>query len=146
MDAPAAIDATFVKIEQVASRKVARLHLEIPIERANDALAVLGGFPDPANPAWVGVARLNPPSQKWRPETIHPAKDAALVCQKPTFWAFLRDAKHARCEGEEDAATYVRRLCNVNTRADFATNGGALAQWRDLHAEYETWMAAGGAA
>jgi hypothetical protein len=53
------IAATLSNFRPVSTRKVVQLILEIPIERATEALMALGGVPDPSNPQWVGIVALN---------------------------------------------------------------------------------------
>lgn len=142
MNAPAAIMGTFVALTPVASRKVVRLHIECAIEHADQILHALGGYPDPANPKHVAVARLNAgsaPKEKWIPEYQNPAKTCALLCQKESFWNFISE-RGKRCENEADAAEYVRHQCGVNTRADFATNPVALRKWQVIERAYEAWF------
>lgn len=56
----AAFKATFHNIKNVMGRKVAQIILEVPIEQAPMVTRALG-WPDPNNPAWVGVARMEEP-------------------------------------------------------------------------------------
>ena len=56
----AAFKATFHNIKNVMGRKVAQIILEVPIEQAPSVTRALG-WPDPNNPAWVGVAKLTDP-------------------------------------------------------------------------------------
>lgn len=53
----AAFKATFHNIKNVMGRKVAQVILEVPIEQAPAVTRALG-WPDPQNPAWVGVALM----------------------------------------------------------------------------------------
>ncbi len=56
---------TFCEARPVRTRKVVQFIIEVPVERANSALKALGGYPDAANPRWVGMALLknNPESR-----------------------------------------------------------------------------------
>jgi hypothetical protein len=56
-----AFRAEFVEIQQVKTRSVYKIVLEIPAEQADAALAVLGGVPKPGAQVWVAVARLVQP-------------------------------------------------------------------------------------
>lgn len=138
--APAVIKATFSDYKRVRGRKVGQLIFEVPLERLHDAIADLGGEPSIESDTWVAIARLQEAAEKWKPEEQHPAKECALVCQRATFWNFLSQERNARCENEEDAATFVRRFCKINTRADLATNPAALNRWRLLQSAYHTWL------
>jgi hypothetical protein len=55
---PAAFDAVFSDFKLVKTRSSAQLVLEIPIERADAVLAILGGVPQPGKEVSVAVARL----------------------------------------------------------------------------------------
>jgi hypothetical protein len=56
-----AFRAEFVEFQQVKTRSVYKIVLEIPAEQADAALAVLGGVPKPGAQVWVAVARLVQP-------------------------------------------------------------------------------------
>ena len=58
----AAFKATFHNIKNVMGRKTAQIILEVPIEQAPAVTRALG-WPDPSNPAWVAVARMEPPAE-----------------------------------------------------------------------------------
>ena len=60
MSEPAAIRATFHNFKNIWGRKVLQLHFEVPIEEAGKVYEALG-WPDPANPEWVGIALLKKP-------------------------------------------------------------------------------------
>jgi hypothetical protein len=53
-----AFEAEFVEFQQVKTRSVYKIVLEIPAEQADAALAILGGVPKPNAQVWVAVARL----------------------------------------------------------------------------------------
>lgn len=53
-----AFKATFCNFRNIAGLKVMQIHLEVPIEQADQVYDILG-WPDPANPKWVAVALLN---------------------------------------------------------------------------------------
>jgi hypothetical protein len=154
MTTPAAIQATFADYRRVRGRKVGQLVFEVPLEQLHDAIASLGGEPSVEQDTWVAIARLNdaPAAQsagaKWMPPDANfPVKQAVLTCKKEAFWQFIRESVKSRCDNEEDAATYVRRVCRVNSRSDFATNPEALQRWNFLLSAFNAWMAySGGAA
>jgi hypothetical protein len=142
---PAAIRGCYSDLKLIRGRKVAIICVEIPIEQAEQFVAAFG-IPNAAEETWVALARLDlvngngKPNDNWKPDEINIASHCALVCQKPTFWEYIRKARHCHIEGEADAATYVRRFCNVNTRADLATNEKALQRWQFLESAYEDWL------
>src|SRR4051794_33494293 len=58
-DVPAAIQGTFADFKLVKTRRTVQIVIEVPIEQADQALAALGGLPQPAEEKWVAVARIN---------------------------------------------------------------------------------------
>lgn len=147
-----AVAGTFVKIEPVATRKVVRLHIECPIERANEILAALGGYPDPANPQWIGIAPLKgEPRQQGATVTEHPKRklidlpapqQAALTCQREAFWRYLADEHHHLCPSESEAGEFVRRFCKVKSRSELSGNEQARQRWNLLLSGFEAWLEA----
>lgn len=57
MDNAAAFKATFHNTRNVMGRAVTQVILEVPIEEQGAVYAALG-YPNPAQPVWVAVARL----------------------------------------------------------------------------------------
>lgn len=155
MSEPAVISGTFVALTPVASRKVVRLHIECPVETADHILKALGGWPDPANPKWVAVARLtSEPQAKPKPENpkerqkfsrLRPSAQAALLCAKPAFWKFLDETIPGIdvVLSEGDAAMVVRHVCQVESRSDFDHDEAAAQMWFALRDRFDAWVAAG---
>jgi hypothetical protein len=91
-DEPAAIKATFSDFKLIRTRKLCQLVLEIPIEEADNALATLGGIPQPQSDRWVAVARLNgaakpepEPKEKRRWEDLKLSMQASIRCNEKAF-------------------------------------------------------------
>lgn len=59
MQDAAAFKATFHNTKLIMGRSVLQVILEVPLEQQGAVYAALG-YPNPASPAWVGVAKLNP--------------------------------------------------------------------------------------
>lgn len=59
----------FSDFKLVKTRNVAQLVIELPLERADEALELLGGLPRPSREVWVAVARLtdNPFTEAAKP-------------------------------------------------------------------------------
>lgn len=152
MSDAAAILATFVKLEAIGTRKIARLSFEVPIEEANRVLSALGGYPDPANPKWVGIALVDGEHVKPREGEAKPksyAKEAAILCADKRFQKFLQEeclvwwrplrADNPNADDDDLSAEVVRQWCGVTTRADLLPGGTGGEAWRDLVARYEAW-------
>lgn len=141
MTQPAAIKGSFADFKLVKTRKLAQVVIEIPIEEADHALAVLGGLPRSDNERWVAIARLhagaapsptpadNVPSDTASQPRNHaspsakrertPAERAGFLCTLPEFQQWI-DRK-----SEEAAANWLRSRCGVVSRAQITTNPDA---------------------
>ncbi len=128
-----AIAGTFVKFDAVATRKVARLTIELPIEQADSTLKELGGFPDPANAKWVGIALLDGEPSENTLKGGKLAQTAGIMCNEQAFRDFA-EARHHTAEG----LIYAR--CGVMSRAHLDHNEEAARAFRDLKTEYEAWL------
>src|SRR4051794_3311196 len=146
-DQPAAIQATFADFRLIKGRKQAQLVLEIPIEEADNALAVLGGIPQPQSDCWVAVARLNGvakpepvPKEKQKWDDVRLSMQAGKRCGEKAFQEFLGVTR-----GSADlAAEEVRSICGVDSRSGLNDNPQAAEKWRDLERSYQAWLKVGG--
>ncbi len=142
----AAFSGDYCDLKFVKTRKVAQITIEIPIEQAAAFVASFGA-PDPSQGVPVALAMLN---DKQRQEP--PAKDrkawadlpcsqqAAIRCGEPAFWRFLAEEFGVSIESNEHAADMVRVQCHAQSRKDFDTEGLARKYWRELEADYQTWL------
>lgn len=143
MSKPAAIQASYADLRLVKSRKVLQLVFEVPLEKSNDALAVLGGMPDPSAEVWVAVARLQPvaiaPATKPKRtfDEMPAAEQAGMMCQDARFQTYLQE-RHKVLGG--DFAGFVRSWCGVDSRAEIKPNTKALHRWQFLMTDYQGWM------
>lgn len=127
-----AVAGTFVKIEPVATRKVVRLHIECPIEQANDILTALGGYPDPANARWVGIAPLHTkPENTLKGGDL--AKSAGILSNDKIFQEWCGEPT------AEEAGEYIRQRCSVESRAHLDHDAQAAKAFRDMKLEFEAW-------
>lgn len=148
-DEPAAIRASFSDFRIIKGRKQAQLILEVPIEEADNALAVLGGVPQPHSERWVAVARLNgvekpepEPKEKRKWEDLKLSTQAGIRCSEPGFWHYLNEehAFPASIDTEERAADLVRWICGVPSRQGLNDTPEAAEKWRDLDHSYQAWL------
>lgn len=144
-----AFRATYADWRLVKTRGVIQVVMEVPLADADTAYQILGGMPNPAAEQWFGIAALKANAQPveteeaerrdWR--DVQPSAQAAMRCGQPEFWAFLREEKQQRVANKDDAATAVRKVCQVNSRAHFNTNHTARVMWNQLDSEYAAWQA-----
>jgi len=159
---PAAFKATYSDWRLVKTRSVVQVIFEVPLADSDQAYEILGGMPNPSKERWFGIAAINPQQrEEARPESrqeppspdtpdggrrewrdVQPSAQAAMRCDQPPFWAFLREEHKQRIENKDDAATAVRKICGVNSRAQFNTNHTARVFWHQLDQQFQAWQAA----
>lgn len=148
MNKPAAFQATIHGFRTVPSRGVVSITIEAPIEHHAEIarIAVHG--------AWVAVARLEEPKQEtaraepkdkknWR--DMPPAQQAAIRCNEPIFWAYLKD-QHSDVItlnpiGPDECAEVVRDMCGVQSRKELNDNHKARTIWFNLDQGFLAWRA-----
>lgn len=136
----AAFTAEFADFKIIKGRKVVVICLEIPLEQADKALAVLGGIPNPAESRHVAVARLETqPAKVEKPARERLTSErAAMLCRDLAFadWLF----KRAACDDPKEPvfiATVMREVLMVDSRRELDTNPEARARFESLEREYQ---------
>jgi hypothetical protein len=146
MNDAAVTQGTFSDFRLIKGRKCAQIVIEVPIEQADQALAALGGLPQPAEEKWVAIARLETKAK------VQPLKaetklglEAIMRCKDPQFWQFLKDWSSERVNSEAEAADWVRRVCQVDSRSGLNADPVAAALWRGLDGRFQAWKRGGAA-
>ena len=137
----AVIQGAFSDFRIVKGRKVAQIIIEVPIEAADHALAVLGGVPRMDTECWVAIARLN---LRPRSEPDHRlSQQAGICCRDPNFQDFLQTKmpeslimKNMESERHQSTAHWLRKYLQVATRADLDTDPEAAGRWSQLYEEF----------
>jgi predicted metalloenzyme YecM len=134
-DEPAVTQGTFSDFRLIKGRKVCQIVIEVPIEQADQALAALGGLPQPMNETWVALARLETKERvvPIKPDNTRLSLQAALRCQDPLFQRYLE------VSNENEAAEAVRKFCGISSRAGLNTDPEAAIAWRTLDAQFLAW-------
>lgn len=150
MNDAAVTQGTFSDFRLIKGRKCAQIVIEVPIEQADQALAALGGLPQPAEEKWVAIARLNghvpeprPDKEKQRWEDLKLSMQASIRCNEKAFWKYLNEnyshlghpVRH-----ETEAANTVRALCRIDSRAELNNSQLAAKHWNDLDRSYQAWL------
>lgn len=146
MTAPAAIQGTFSDFRTVKGRKVAQLVIEVPVEQADAALRALGGVPQPHDPKWVAIARLDPkaaskadePRERKAWADLPPAQQCAIRCEDHAFRLFIsKYCEDPAIQSSQQVAAVIRHLCGIGSRADLNTNHRARVVWHNLDRRFE---------
>lgn len=161
MTESSSVYGSFVDVKIVRTRSVVQLVIEVPIERADYTLRELGGIPQPGTERPVAVAPLDPnvargttrdqahgatsgvsppvPDDPPAPGATHRkpwqelscAQQAGIRCHDKRFWRQIavRDA--------DEAAEWIRRACEVKSRAELDGNDNANIKWRMIDAAFQ---------
>jgi hypothetical protein len=153
----AAIEGQLVSIKNVSTHKSACLTIHIPEEYALKVIEAFG-WPTMVAPVHVAIARMGvaepEPEVKPTPETksdkakrkwdeLSIAQQAGIMCNEIGFQKFVAERKGIAPQGVitvDDAATYVRQLCGVNSRANIEGKPDAEKKFRNLRIEYDNWL------
>lgn len=150
----AIIEADYTEWRMVKTRSSLQLIFEVPLEMQQHVMQALGvPLPNVSTP--VAICRLVPAAERETRQIVQGTQEpfeadpprppkplsqlAAMTCNEGGFHRFLAEKGDYQVKDAADAATYVRLICGVKSRAEFDTNVHAAAKWRDLKAEYEAW-------
>ena len=150
-----AVRGTFADFKTVKTRGVCQLIIEVPIENADHALAVLGGVPQAKAEQWVGIAPVTAPGAVDGddvPAEAEPlkggrrAKMAGILCGDLQFHSYLNDRfpeQWADVYGrigiaENVAAVIIRSWCRIDSRAqlDDPNNSQPGIIWDRIESDY----------
>ena len=164
-----AFSASYADWKLIKTRRCIQIVLEIPLEKENEAYTVLGGMPRAGEETWCAVARLDLTTAQQPKENAHkqtsepapalpqtparahkssPPQRCAILCNDPSFWAFLNKTYHqtmpAGCgvQDSEGAAALVRFLCDVKSRSEIIPGTPAFDKWDAILSRYVGWSAA----
>lgn len=160
MSAPV-FKAAFCDVKPIKTRQMVQFIFEVPVTEADEAMKVLGGFPNPAVEVWAGIARIDPkkaahpsPIQSDEPKarvpfrTLPLAQQAALKCGDEAFRRFICEEfaeQWTRCESDKDAADFIRWYCGVDSRSELKLGTEPGSAWRRLLDKFDVWMSAAAA-
>lgn len=147
----AAVQGSFADFKVVKTRSTVQIVIEIPIEQADTALAILGGIPQPGTERPVAVARLvqqaeqpvQPASAQRRidgkeryanaDEMSKARTRAVLLCKDPLF------QRHLGVGNEEHAARSLCAIMRVASRREIESSKEAYHSFlwieKDFRAE-----------
>ena len=139
-----AFQATYSDFKIIRGRKVCQIVLEVPLEAADAAMAVLGGVPRPDQETWVGVARIAPASPQELPaRPVDGKEDKSLVLRSVMLSDDKRFAVYVdHRNGMGGPTDYIRNYCGVKSRKDIVIGSPAAREFIELEADFYTWLAA----
>lgn len=146
------IEATFSDFRLIKGRKCAQLIFEIPLERADESLATLGGLPRIDAERWFAIARLDPSKIKVQLSTsdekerrsfasLPLPQQIGMRCTDQEFVRFCESRPDFALgtRGINDHVVYVRWRCRVTSRADIQHGTEAAKLWKQLDDEFWFW-------
>ena len=154
----AAIEGQLVSIKNVSTHKSACLTIHVPEEYALKVIEAFG-WPTMVAPVHVAIARMGDGSagdlpsgstttpaaatkekRKWDELSI--AQQAGIMCNEKGFQRYVSEAVGKRPDevDTDAAATYVRTLCGVNSRAHIEGNETASRKFHALRISYDNWL------
>ncbi len=145
MSKPAAFLGTYVDLKFLSGLKVARVTLEIPIERSQEFIGMFG-TPNKADPAWCALARINVaalnapsvPEKAVEPAKVEKAAPkrsslAAMLCKNSEgFQAWLVDTYWT---GKEDIGDYdglLKRALGITSKTEIDNNPDKAEAWERM--------------
>ena len=155
-DTPRALQATYVDLKFIKTRKLVQMVLELPIEQG-EAVVQMFGTPRPDESVWVAVARLTddatvPETGEPKPEfdiatyAIGPSQRAGMLCSDKRFQEWMTERSFNTSSSDLDktdpklatnwCADEMRWLCKVKSRAEFDTDPAARQRFEVLESEY----------
>jgi hypothetical protein len=79
----------------------------------------------------------SPPAPPPKPTDY--AANCAMFCDKVAFQRFLTEMHGLHNQNRDAAASRVRTILNIQSRAELNDNPAAAEGWKKLRSEYEAW-------
>ncbi|MEL7445592.1 MAG: hypothetical protein AAGK02_07240 [Pseudomonadota bacterium] len=137
------LEAEYADIKTVKTRKVVQLVFEMPIERFEAAVDVLG---NPTAQTRVAIARLAIPDaptvnkapaaekDKRRWSELPLPQQAGMRCAEPKFQEFMNT------NSEANARSHLLSSLRVSSRAHIRPDSFAGKKWIEIDQEYLNWL------
>jgi hypothetical protein len=152
MSKPGAFLGVYVDLKFMSGLKVARVTLEIPIERSQEFIGMFG-TPNKADPAWCAIARMDVealkaptvPEKPAEPAPVEKAKakrssKAYLMCQDPEFQRWIASecrTLYACATRSEEANRALKELVCIQSKSELDTDPEAAARFDALRTDFE---------
>lgn len=148
---------SFADFKLVKTRKVAQFVIEFPLERADEALELLGGLPRPDREVWVAIARLKsdpftnpappaaaptpspaPAEPKERRPTTN-ANRAGMMIGEPLFWKWIEAHYPYGCADKAAADQFIKEECGIRSKTELDADLDAAATFDAIRRRYYAW-------
>jgi hypothetical protein len=151
MSKPAAFLGTYVDLKFMSGLKVARVTLEIPIERSQEFIGMFG-TPNKADPAWCAIARMDVealkaptvPEKAVEPAPVEKAKakrssKAYLMCQNYDFvtWMLPGQSFNSVADAWDKADRALKERLGIKSKSELDTDPEAAARFDALRTDFE---------
>lgn len=118
---------------------------EMVLNAPFDLIWLLGTYDTLAGRYRTLVAELRrhaPPQHQQKPKDY--AAECAMKCAEPAFKKFLEECHGlARPLTDDRAATKVRSILNIGSRAELNADPAAAVRWQDLRSAFDAWRRRG---
>jgi hypothetical protein len=137
-----AIQGTYADFKIIKSRNVAQFIVEVPLEYANEAVALFG-LPDPTTEKWVAVAALRETAIIQDQSVNKAIQMAGMLCKDKRFGEYLRDEmgmESVNPESENSIADALRALLGIKSRTEMHSDQLAVEAFFRIKGEYDEWV------
>ncbi|MDW9573426.1 hypothetical protein GOA73_08565 [Sinorhizobium meliloti] len=117
---------------------------EMVLNAPYDLIWLLGTYDALAGRYRALVAELRRYAPPQREKTKDYAAECAMKCAEPAFKKFLEECHGlARPLTDDRAATKLRSILNIGSRAELNDDPAAAARWQDLRSAFDAWRRRG---
>ena len=137
-----AIQGTYADFKIIKTRNIAQFIIEVPLEQANDAIALFG-LPDPHIEKWVAVAMLQQNLLN-RDESANKAiQIAGMLCNDPRFGEYLKTElgiPDVDPMVPDTIANGLRAILGIQSRTEMHHNSDAVTAFNRVKGGYDKWL------
>ncbi len=135
----AVIQGNFADIQNIKSRSVMVLKIEVPVEQAQKALNTLG-YPTPGEEIPVAVVRLN--IQK-ASKPVSYAQQAKMMAKDERVREFLKtEFTHLKDTGAREwSEEVIEDYCRVMSCAEIVADTAPGVKFKELQSKFGRWKA-----
>lgn len=149
---------SYADLKIIKTRSVVQIVVEVPLERGKE-VTDLFGLPQPNAEIPVLVSRIDPEAiQRGEPPLVEPqqiehhnddakpprplSQVAAILCGIGSFQQYICETSDGwdHRPTTEEAAAWLRSVCDVKSRTEINTNPTAQRRFKELRSGYDAWL------